>query len=189
MSFTNAGETKSLKDIAVYTKDSEGVWSPVTEDTPMPVDVKNANIVIDPTDINLDMAALEALIGALSNPANGSVNKQLSLLVALIDGGKLKIENDVPAITGFATNANMRIIANTTEYNQSNLSGNVLTIPSSQGIQIKNDGNVDFTVTIGIFTFLIKSGEIRSFEFANAFTSVTFGANAVFRAFGITRSA
>jgi hypothetical protein len=114
------------------------------------------------------------------------LDKTISDIIAT---GRLNIANDVPAITGFATDVNMRVIANTTEYTQSNLVANVLTITSSKGIQLKNDGSADFTITIGSFTYTIKAGEVRCIELINAFTSVTFGANAVFRAFGITRSA
>lgn len=98
----------------------------------------------------------------------------------LLISGNINVENEI---------VNMRVVANTTEYTQTSLVANVLTIASSKGITLKNDGNSDFTITIGSFIFTIRTGEVREIELANPFTSVTFSANAVFRAFGITRSA
>lgn len=88
-----------------------------------------------------------------------------------------------------ATEANQRIVASTGEYTESDLSGNDLTITSSKGIWIKNDGTSDLTITINSMTFTVKPGEAGPLEFANAFTTVTFSTSPTFRLWGITRSA
>lgn len=108
----------------------------------------------------------------------------LQLITALIDSGSLKVVDSLGA-----TAANQRVVQSTTEYTESDLVGNDLTITSSKGIWIKNDGTSDLTITINSMTFTVKPGEAGPLEFANAFTTVTFSTSPTFRLWGITRSA
>jgi hypothetical protein len=136
--------------------------APINTATPLPVDIIGSDITLD---VDLDASD----IVDVSTLATHAKQDTLAGLVA--------------------TAANQRVVANTTEYTQAALVANVLTIASSKGLYLKNDGTSDFTITIGSLTFTVKPGEVRCIETAAAFTTVTFSAGATFRAFGVTRAA
>ena len=78
--------------------DSDGHKLKINNDGSITANVGNAQIVIDPSQINLDFSTLEALIGGLNNPTDGSVNKQLLNLYTLITSGAgAKINGTVTA--------------------------------------------------------------------------------------------
>jgi hypothetical protein len=55
------------------------------EDGNLVLSLSGAQLNIDTSNIDLDFTALEALVGAVSNPASGTVNKQLSTLLTQSD--------------------------------------------------------------------------------------------------------
>lgn len=171
---TGAYQKRAL-DIILYGKKEDGTFTPVavTNEGYVKNDITDATVVAEFTP------------GSLVKLLDKNGTNQL-----VIDGnGKIPVTFTPTGPFQPATAANQRIVASTGEYTESDLSGNDLTITSSKGIWIKNDGTSDLTITINSMTFTVKPGEAGPLEFANAFTTVTFSTSPTFRLWGITRSA
>jgi hypothetical protein len=171
---TGAYQKRAL-DIILYGKKEDGTFTPVavTNEGYVKNDITDATVVAEFTP------------GSLVKLLDKNGTNQL-----VIDSdGKIPVTFTPTGAFQPATAANQRIVASTGEYTESDLSGNDLTITSSKGIWIKNDGTSDLTITINSMTFTVKPGEAGPLEFANAFTTVTFSTSPTFRLWGITRSA